>query len=146
VNKPENREDSRGYTLIELMIALAVLAIVTAVAVSSYRQHVIKTRRAAAESCLLEYAQGMERNRMSALRYDTTPGGNDYELPTLDCSQQLYGYYGFAFADEEPTRTTFEIIAKPGSKQADRTCGALAYDEQGHKQVIGAGSVDKCWK
>lgn len=146
MNNTRKRHAAGGYTLIELIIALAVLAIVTAVAVSSYRQHVIKTRRAAAESCLLEYAQGLERNRMSALRYDTTPGGNDYELPTLDCSQHLDGYYGFAFADEQPTRTTFEIIAKPGSKQADRTCGALAYDEQGHKQVIGAGNVEKCWK
>src|SRR5690606_33544431 len=58
-----------GFSLIELMIVVAIIAIIASVAYPSYRQHVIKSRRAAVTSCLLQHAQLMERHYTTNLTY-----------------------------------------------------------------------------
>ena len=55
--KKQVRAAGRGFTLIELMIVVAIVAILAAIAYPSYREHVVKSRRATAQSCLLEMAQ-----------------------------------------------------------------------------------------
>ena len=69
---PRGREN--GFTLIELMVALAVLAIVSAVAVPIYTQYSVRTFRAEAQGDLLQCSQGMERH--SSLQF-TYAGGVD---------------------------------------------------------------------
>src|SRR5690606_9148183 len=59
----------RGMTLIELLIAVAVIAILGAIATASYRQQVIKSRRAAGAACLQEAVQYMERYYTEHLTY-----------------------------------------------------------------------------
>ena len=51
----------QGFTLIELMIVVAIIAIIAAIAYPSYINSVVKTKRAAAEGCVSEYANYMER-------------------------------------------------------------------------------------
>ena len=58
-----------GFTLIEVMITVAIIAVLTAIAYPSYESHVTKTRRAAAAGCLLERAQFMERFYTTNLSY-----------------------------------------------------------------------------
>ena len=52
---------ARGFTLIELMIVIAVIAVLTALAYPAYQDQVRKSRRAQAKADLVEYAQGAER-------------------------------------------------------------------------------------
>ena len=59
----------RGFSLLELMVALAVLAVVLALAVPGYRSYSLRAHRVAAQADLLECAQGMERHANATMGY-----------------------------------------------------------------------------
>ena len=64
-----SRRASRGFTLIELMIVIAIVGILAVIAVSTYQDQIVKSRRAAAAACLQEGAQFMERYYTTNLTY-----------------------------------------------------------------------------
>lgn len=135
------RRGARGFTLIELLIAIAVVGILTALAVASYDFAMVKARRGAAKACLAEAAQAMER------RYTLTFSYAGATLP--GCSDDVTDHYTVAFAAAEPTAGTFRIEAVPKGSQAssDATCGTLSVDHTGVR-LAGDGSaaaVDACW-
>lgn len=137
-----------GFTLIELMVVVLVVAIIAAVAYPSYISSVTKTKRAAAEACLSEYANYMERYYTTNLRYDQDGGGNANSLPALDCAsaQNTGEAYEYSFP-AAPTATTYTIQAVPQGAQASRDaqCGTLTLDQAGTKGISGTGTVATCW-
>src|SRR5690606_38472416 len=66
------RKSSAGFTLIEVMIVVAIIGILAAIAYPSYQDHVRKSRRADAQTALLELAQFMERHYTTNGRYLTS--------------------------------------------------------------------------
>ncbi len=136
-----------GFTLIEVMIVVAVVGILAAIAYPSYVNHVAKTRRGTANGCLLELAQAMERNYTLALRYDKDSGGNDVTLPALECRTNLTGVYTFT---SSLAQATFTLTAAPGTTQAhdDVRCGCtLTVNQQGVKGVSSCSkTVKACWQ
>jgi type IV pilus assembly protein PilE len=135
------RRRAAGFTLIELMIVVAIVAILIAIAVGSYDFATTKTRRNAAKGCLTEAAQYMERYySMHGLTYDDLD--NPAQLPT--CSADVTDYYTIAFAADEPTASSYKVQATPKGSQAssDTRCGTLSIDDKGTK---GANDVDACW-
>lgn len=130
----DGRTHSQGFTLIELMIVVAVIAILVAIAYPSYQSHVIKTRRATAAACMIELAQFMERE------YTTNQSYEDGTLPQTNCRNDLAGFYSFAFPSP-PTATTFSVTATAeGSQANDTQCGNLTINQAGAKSVSVSGT------
>lgn len=130
----------RGFTLMELMIVVAIVGILAAVALPSYQDHVLRTRRVTAGTCLMETSQLMERQYATAMSYDVA-------LPTASCQTELASFYTFAFATDEPTATSYKIEATPaGAQTGDTKCNVLSLNNQGVKTKSGSGTVADCWR
>ena len=139
---------SRGFTLIELMIVVAIIGVIAAVAYPSYVQHVLKTRRGAAAACLSELAQHMERQYTTSMTY--MPGGVA-TLPAIPCIAESAASYGFGFNVAGTTATLFLLEATPaGAQVADTKCATLSLNSLGEKGIsatgAGTGPVAACWR
>lgn len=138
---------SRGFTLIEMMIVVAIGGILLAVALPSYQSQMVRTRRAAAAACTAELAQFMERVYASNIRYDQNAGAAT-ALPATPCQTELAAHYSFGFASGQPAQRSFVINATPQGGQAarDTACGTLSLDQANVKGQGGTGTAATCWR
>lgn len=118
----------RAFTLIELMITVAVIAILAAVAYPSYTQHLIKGSRSAAQSYLLELAQRQQLQLMTARRYES----NVTSLMGGSTPPEVDKYYTISVAvTAAPPTFTLTAAPKAGSRQAGD--GDLTIDQTGQR-------------
>ncbi|MEI7515923.1 MAG: type IV pilin protein [Betaproteobacteria bacterium] len=123
----QHRARRRGFTLIEMMIVVAIVGILAAIAYPSYETSVAKSRRKLATSCLTEIAQSAERWYTSNLTYAT------FAMNAV-CTNDLSNF--FTFTTPVLNATTFTATATPSAGQAaaDATCAAnLTLDQTGAK-------------
>ena len=137
----------RGFTLMEVMVVIVVVAILTAIALPSYESYMLRTRRATASACLLELAQFMERFYTVNLQYNNNLAGAPVALPTLQCQSDLNAYYTFSF-DGAVAARAYAIRAVPQGNQSNDTCATLRLNQAGEKSIVGAPAgvtVAQCW-
>jgi type IV pilus assembly protein PilE len=135
-----------GFSLIELMVALAIAAILASVAYPSYQGYLMRTKRATAAACLTDLSAFMERVYAANLRYDLNNAAAT-ALPAVQCRTDLTGSYTFAFAVNQPAQRTFTVVATPAGKQAEDTaCSALSINQAGVKAITGTSTVAACWR
>jgi type IV pilus assembly protein PilE len=138
----------RGFTLIEIMIALAIVAVTTTIAVASYRGHLQRSHRAEAAQALLlaaaeqekfHLAQGSYADRLDARAGDVPPG-----LPVA--SRTPGGHYALAIT--LASAAEFRIAATATGERSDALCHTLTIDESGRRSASdsrGADSTARCW-
>lgn len=155
-HKRSPRPDSRGFTLVELMIVVALVAILAAVVIPSYRSHVIKTNRAAAEGFMSQVANKEEQIMLDMRGYvgvastaafgSAPPTGLSLTVPTSVSNNYNLSVTASAAGVVPPTYT---ITATPiNPPQNDTLCQTLTLDNTGTKGVTGGatGGVDTCWQ
>lgn len=136
---------SRGFTLIELMITVAIIGILAAVAYPAYQDSIIKTRRSAAKACLSELAQYMERYYTTNLQYHQTPAGVANALPNLQCRNDVAQSYTFATTVLQAGAYTLSATPIGAQLARDTRCGTLTLNQAGTKTESGTGTVADCW-
>ncbi len=123
------RHCARGFTLIELMITVAIVAILAAIAYPSYQQYLIRGKRSAAKSAMMDIANREQQFLLANRTYadKTTLTANGYALDS-DVSQN-YGWT--TTADNTASPPTFLITFIPSGGQSSD--GNLTLDSQGNK-------------
>lgn len=119
-----------GFTLIELMIAVAIAGILAFIALPAYQQHILKSNRADAIETLATTATTLERqftntNSYQGLALPTQSTNNNYSITAV------------------VTATTFTLTATAKGKQSkDTECATFSLDQAGVKTATTAGA---CW-
>lgn len=133
---------AKGFTLIELMIVVAIVGILTAIAYPSYLSFIQDARRTDAEADLLDLAQWMERRFTVDGRYTTASGAR----PTLPFVKSPKDgaelFYDLSVAASTSSYTLFAAPAAPGPQANDR-CGTLSVSQTGATSETGTGT--DCW-
>jgi type IV pilus assembly protein PilE len=149
---------NRGFTLIEMMIVVAVIGILAAIAGPSYLESVRRSHRAEAKNFLQALAQRLEQNYglPPNNRYDLTPTGAAVDAAFIAASGMnqvpagAAARYNISFVAGQPTAATFVLQAVPVGAQVGDRCGVLLLNQQnlrGANNILNnrAALTLECW-
>ncbi len=122
-----------GFTLIELMIVVAVMGILLSIALPSYQEYVRRSVRAQAQGCVAQIGQAFERRYTTALSYAGA-------MPDQGCTAEGGMNSRYTIQAVIDART-YTITATPQGDQLKDSCGTMTLDNQGAKTAGKTG----CW-
>lgn len=135
----------RGFTLIEVMIVVAIVGILSAIALPSYNEYIRRGHRAEARAALLQAAQWLERAATATGTYPLTAS-----FPTTLTTMQS-GRYTVAVASPPASAASgaaFTLTATPAGGQVGDKCGSYTLTHSGVRGAASAASgalVTECW-
>jgi len=151
-----------GFTLVELMVVVAIATLLLAVAVPSYISYIRQSRRTEARTAVLDLAGREERFfSTNGAAYSSTPGQLGYAAFGVPIGS---GYYQLTLCvpaagncvanlnmPSPPAAPSYTVVATPVAGQSqvnDTQCGAFAVDSVGQQYAItsaGASNTAYCW-
>ena len=138
------RRGSRGFSLMELMITMVLVAVLTVIAVASYTHQVTKSRRADAKTALLDLAAREERYFTTNNTYTSVAANLGYTA--LPASIPGTGTSTYSISVTAANATSFTAQATRSALQARDECGDYTIDDRGTQNNIGnIITVANCW-
>ncbi len=133
---------ARGFTLLELMVTVLIVAILAAVALPSYQNYMFRARRADGREMLQRIASAQERFYTNRMRYsdDLTSNAGLNQGTTL--SEQ--GHYNVTVVVAGDGQS-YTLTAAPQAIQAADACANLTVNNVGARGYTGSESNGKCW-
>jgi type IV pilus assembly protein PilE len=137
-----------GFTLIELMVTVAIVGILAGIAYPGYQDSVMKSRRADAKGALLGLANAMERHFTETNSYlgaGTTDAntGSPTIFSTISPVDGGTAYYNLTI--NAATASSYTLNATPTGAQANDKCGTLSLTQTGARGISTALAVTDCW-
>jgi type IV pilus assembly protein PilE len=134
-----------GFTLIELMITVAVIAILAAIAVPSYFKYTLRSNRSAAESVMQEIASAQERYMVDARQFAGNLSALGYSVPNTVSPNYTVVTVATASSASGGTPPGYTVTATPrGTQVRDTDCATLILNGDGSKNT--STNAPNCWK
>ena len=141
----EAESGKKGFTLMELMIVIAIVAILVSVALPAYQNSVLKSNRVAGKGVLLDVASRQEQSFINNKEYADTllklglPAA--YYIDSENTNNVTSGAATYLITISRPTTTTFTVTAAPQNRQARDQCGTYTLTESN----VRTPSTARCW-
>jgi type IV pilus assembly protein PilE len=144
MTRATSRRAARGVTLIELMIAVAIVGILAAIAYPSYQAQVRRGTRTDGKAELLEAAQELEKcyTRYGAYNNAQCASYNQINAATGRLSER--GRYRVTFQAVAANTYVLQATLEPG-RPADPECGVFTLDQSSQRGSNGTLPLDRCW-
>jgi type IV pilus assembly protein PilE len=140
-----------GFTLIELMIVVVIIAILASIAVPAYTSSVRKSRRTEAKTAITDFAAREERLYATQNVYSTDPVALGYATAGGSWPISTGTYYQIELPSSAPstatTPATFSVVVdpSPGSPQVnDTACASFTLNNTGVQGATGTNPTS-CW-
>jgi len=127
---------SRGFTLIEVIVVMAVVAILAAIAIPSYGEYILRSHRSTAQSFISDVASRQSQFFLDRRSYAGTVAALNMTVPA-DVAQR----YTVAIAAVAGPPAGFQVTATPTGPQATDRCGLLTVDQANNRTAVGT----RCW-
>ena len=126
---------AKGFTLVEVMIVVAILGIISAIAIPQYKNYVIRGNRAAAQAFMLDVANHEKQYLLDARAYiaGSTDAAGALSALNMTAPKVVYTNYTIAVSAPAATPPTFTITATPVTGRPQESDGALTLDDSGVK-------------
>lgn len=138
------RRKTQGFSLIELLIVIAIIGIIAAIALPSYTSYMTKTRRVDATSFLIEAAGEQFRFFSEYNRFGTTMAELGYGNGATEISDE--GHYVVSIVSDTPT--SYVLTATPvagGQQDGDAECTSFTLSSSDQKGATGTLPAADCW-
>lgn len=126
-----------GFTLIELMVVVAIIGILMAIAYPSYQEYVLRGNRSEGQAFLNDAAARQERYYAQNNTYADT-------VAKLGYANNNSSNTKYTLTISNASATTYTLTATPA--RTDSKCGNLSLNQAGTKGETGSGTLADCWK
>lgn len=143
---PRAQQNDRGFTLIELMIAVAIVGILAAIALPSFQGYMKNSRRSDGHTLLQNAALAQEKWRVSNATYTSSVNNLAGVCPTSGNCDSRSGYYRLSITAGSATATGYTLVATANSattQASDSGCTAISLT---HTTAGTQYTPATCWK